>query len=105
MGRISPLPRRVKMSRGNTTSYGYVIDEASVEERHPVDRDYIDLIQHIEWDDGGFSIRFCYYVKEYDAGEDAWTFSNRTISIRTNYLKRISINLWFCHFNPPRLDL
>ena len=99
IGKISPLPRPVEMKRGSIVSYGEVIDEVKIIERYPGDRDYIDLIQYIEWENGVHSIRICYYVKSHDAGEDEWNFSNRPISIGIDKLNELmklaSKKKWF----------
>ena len=51
---------------GNRVNYsnnlaGVVEDEVPKYERFD-DRDYLELVQYIKWDEGRHSIRICYYV-------------------------------------------
>ena len=88
MGRIQPIPRPVTMKKPGRVNYGEVIDEVMVSERYS-DEDFEDFIQLIRWQDGSETIRICYYVRSHDAGEDAWTFSNRPLSIGIQKLKEL----------------
>jgi len=59
----------------------------------------LDLVQYIRWDDGGYSIRFCYYVRKHGSGEEGWVFANRPLSIPGDkleeLLRKASKKRWF----------
>lgn len=77
---------------------GTVEDEVSFLEEYE-DRDFLDLIQYIRWDDGGYSIRICYYVREHGSGDEGWIFANRPLSVSLEIpgklLKKASKKRWF----------
>jgi len=88
MGRIKPVPRSVKTMKAGRVTYGEVVDEVRVSERYS-DEDFEDCVQLIRWQDGGESIRFCYYVRDHESGDDAWTFANRPLSIGVDKLREL----------------
>jgi len=52
-------------------------------------REFVDLIQHIKWDDDGtFGIRISYYVKG-SGSEEKWRFANRPLSISYEALEEL----------------
>lgn len=93
----------VKSTVGNRVNYangvrGTVEDEVYLLEEYK-DRDFLDLVQYIRWDDGRYSIRICYYVREHGSGEKDWIFANRPLSISPENLKKLfkkaSKKKWF----------
>jgi len=60
-------------------------------------RDFMDLVQGIQWNDGKFGIRICYYVK--DHGSEEWKWANRPLSTTTEMLgkllKKAQKEKWF----------
>ena len=93
----------VKSTIGNRVKYanglrGTVEDEVYLLEEYE-DRDFLDLVQYIRWDDGRYGIRICYYVREHGSGEKGWTFANRPLSISPKnlgkLLKKASKKEWF----------
>ena len=99
MGRIQPIPRPVLNKKRGCVVRGNVVDEVVVSERYPGNEDFEDCVQLIEWEDGGRTVRFCYYVRSHGAGDDAWTFANRPLSIGTEELKKLLVKAskkdWF----------
>jgi hypothetical protein len=92
-------------TNGNYVSYkhsdgtryeGEVVDSVEIEEKYP-DREFLDLIQLIRWDDGKETIRFCYYVRE--KGQTNWHFANRPLSLDADnlekLLKKAKAKKWF----------
>jgi hypothetical protein len=62
-------------------------------------RDFMDLVQGIQWDDGDFGIRICYYVKDHGSKDAKWKFANRPLSTTTEMLgkllKKAQTEKWF----------
>lgn len=60
-------------------------------------RDFMDLVQGIQWDDGTFGIRICYYVKDHSS--EKWRFSGRPFStskeMLAELLKKAQKETWF----------
>jgi len=83
---------------------GTVEDEGSFLEEYE-DRDFLDLIQYIRWDDGGYGIRICYYVREHGSGDKDWIFANRPLSVSPDVLgkllKKASKKKWFSEVFKP----
>ena len=79
-----------------TVFKGEVIDYVELVEKLP-DREFLDLIELIRWEDKSESIRFCYYVR--NRGESKWSFANRSLSIGADelgeLLKKARLKNWF----------
>lgn len=77
---------------------GTVEDEVSFLEEYK-DRDFLDLIQYIRWDDGRHNVRICYYVREHGSGDEGWIFANRPLSVGlevlSKLLRKASSKKWF----------
>ena len=62
-------------------------------------RDFMDLVQGIQWDDGDFAIRICYYVKDHGSKDAEWKFANRPLSTSPEMLgkllKKAQKEKWF----------
>jgi len=62
-------------------------------------RDFMDLVQGIQWDDGDFGIRICYYVKDHGSKDTEWKFANRPLSttkeMLVELLKKAQKEKWF----------
>lgn len=90
--------RVVYKKRGMETLKGKVVDEVAHLEEYE-DEDFLDLIQYIRWDDGGYGIRICYYVRRHGSGDKDWIFANRPLSVGTEVfeklLKKASKKGWF----------
>ena len=75
---------------------GKVVDYVKAIENYP-DRDFLDLIELIRWEDGSQGIRFCYYVRKH--GESKWRFANRPLSIGADklaeLLRKAKMKKWF----------
>jgi hypothetical protein len=94
----------VKTTIGKRVKYkgerlrGTVEDEVSFLEEYE-DRDFLDLIQYIRWDDGRYGIRICYYVRTHVSGDEGWIFANRPLSsspeVLEKLLKKASKKKWF----------
>jgi len=94
----------VKTTIGKRVTYkgetikGTVEDEVLFLEKYE-DRDFLDLIQYIHWDDGRYGIRICYYVREHGSGDKGWIFANRPLSVSLEVfgklLKKASKKKWF----------
>jgi hypothetical protein len=67
---------------------GVVEDDVSILEEYG-DRDFLDLIQYIKWDDGGHSVRICYYVRNHGTKDEKWIFANRPLSISPTKFSRL----------------
>jgi hypothetical protein len=84
----STIGKRVVYTRRGKELRGTVEDEVSFLEEYK-DEDFLDLIQYIRWDDGGYSIRFCYYVRGHGSGDEGWIFANRPLSINPEVLEKL----------------
>jgi hypothetical protein len=95
---ISTIGKRVRYKKPGKEFRGRVEDEVPFLEEYQ-DEDFLDLIQYIRWDDGSYGIRFCYYVKEHRASDDAWIFANRPLSTSPGALEKLlekaSKKKWF----------
>ncbi|MHA1832959.1 MAG: hypothetical protein ACTSV7_03130 [Candidatus Baldrarchaeia archaeon] len=92
------IGKRVVYTKRGRKSKGIVQDEVSYLEEYD-DEDFLDLIQYIRWDDGGYGIRICYYVRKHGSGDENWIFANRPLSISPEVLgkllKKASKKKWF----------
>jgi hypothetical protein len=79
---------RVVYSKWGRSFRGKVEDEVSLLEEYE-DQDFLDLIQHIRWDDGSHSIRFCYYVRDHGSEDQGWIFANRPLSTSPDRLEEL----------------
>jgi hypothetical protein len=63
------------------------------------DRDFMDLVQGIKWEDEKFSIRICYYIKNHGKPDSEWKFANRPLSTTEELfgelLKKAQKEEWF----------
>lgn len=95
---MTTIGKRVKFTKGETTIQGIVKDEVTFLEEHD-NRDYLDLIQFIHWDNGRRSIRLCYYVREQGLEDEGWKFANRPLNINPKELREFLIKAsekdWF----------
>jgi len=82
------IGKRVMYAKNKKRLLGIVKDEVSLLEEYE-DEDFLDLIQYIQWDDGGHSIRFCYYVRPHGSGDEGWIFANRPLSISPDILEKL----------------
>ena len=94
----------VKTTIGKRVKYKGDMVRGTVEDEVPFleeyeDRDFLDLIQYIRWDDGRCGIRLCYYVREHGTGDKEWIFGNRPLSVSVEVLgkllKKASKKKWF----------
>jgi len=92
------IGKRVVYKKKGKSFRGTVKDEVSLLEEFD-DEDFLDLIQYIQWDDGGYSIRFCYYVRPHGSGDQDWIFADRPLSTSPERLeelfRRASKKNWF----------
>ncbi len=93
----STVGKRVKFGRknGGTVKYEVRLEEPYIRGS----RDFVDLIQGIDWDNGDFGIRICYYVKNHNEEDKEWKFANRPLTISPKLLeellKRAQKEDWF----------
>jgi hypothetical protein len=84
----STIGKSVNFGNGDYT--GEVKDEVQIPEPYNNSgRDFIDLIQYIKWEDGGYSIRICYYVKDHGSDDSQWKFANRPLSVTSDLLEKL----------------
>jgi hypothetical protein len=100
---MNTIGKRVKFTENRKKVRGVVEDAISHLEIYD-DRDFLDLIQYIRWDnDTHHSIRICYYVRPHGSGEEDWIFANRPLSITTDefekLLKKARRKKWFPQFS------
>ena len=86
----------VKSTIGKRVNYGKehlrgtVKDEVILQEAYEgFNKDYLDLIQYIRWDNGRYGIRICYYVREHGSSDKDWIFANRPLSISQQNLQTL----------------
>jgi len=93
---MTTIGKRVHFSGGKQS--GTVKDEAYLLEEYE-DKDFLDLIQYIRWDEGWFGIRVCYYVRTHGSGDKDWIFANRPLAISSENFKKLfkkaSKKVWF----------
>jgi hypothetical protein len=66
----STVGKRVKFGKGKDAFKGTVKYEVQLLEPYSKgSRDFMDLVQGIQWDTGNFGIRICYYVKNHGSKE------------------------------------
>jgi hypothetical protein len=96
------IGNRVVYTKKGKSFRGTVKDEVSLSEEFE-DEDFLDLIQYIQWDDGGHSIRFCYYVRPHGSDDKNWIFANRPLSTSPErleeLLRKASKKKWFIHLS------
>jgi len=73
------IGNRVVYTKRGRSFRGTVKDEVSLLEKSE-DEDFLDLVQYIQWDDGDYGIRFCYYVRTQGSSDQDWIFANRPLS-------------------------
>jgi hypothetical protein len=93
----STVGKRVRYK--NSTIRGRVKYEVQLlEDYDGGGRDFMDLVQGIQWDNGYFGIRICYYVKDHGS-KDRWKFANRPLSTSPEMLGKLLKNAqkekWF----------
>ena len=86
----STVGKRVKYGKGKGAYKGRVKYEVQfLEPYSDSGRDFVDLVQGIQWDDGNFGIRICYYVKDHGSEDTEWKFANRPLSTSTEMLEKL----------------
>jgi hypothetical protein len=80
---IRPCPKRFKFTNPQTgeKERGTVHKQEEIEYLETEHRDYRKVVELLEWDSDGWSIRFGYYLKPHGAKNDEWTWGSQTTSI------------------------
>jgi hypothetical protein len=87
---VSTIGKRVKYGIDVNAYKGKVKHEVQfLEDYNGGGRDFMDLVQGIQWDDGNFGIRICYYVKDHGSEDAEWKFANRPLSTSTEMLQKM----------------
>jgi hypothetical protein len=75
---IKPCPKTFNFP---SVGKGTVHREELVEKLEQEPKDYYKVAQLLEWEDGGWSVRFGYYIKPHGAKDDEWRWGAQTTSI------------------------
>ncbi len=96
----STVGKRVRFGKGKDAFKGEVKYQVPFLEPYAkAGRDFMDLVQGIEWDNGDFGIRICYYVKNHSDADTKWKFANRPLTtspkLLEELLKKAQKEKWF----------
>jgi len=75
---IKPCPKTFNFP---SVGRGTVHREELVEKLEQEPKDYYKVAQLLEWEDGGWSVRFGYYIKPHGAKDNEWRWGAQTTSI------------------------
>lgn len=76
-----PIQKCPKPFKFKNVGRGIVHREELVEKLEQEPKDYYKVAQLLEWEDGGWSVRFGYYIKPHGAKDDDWQWGAQTTSI------------------------
>jgi hypothetical protein len=85
---MDTIGNRVRFTNDGLMQYGTVEDAVSYLENWN-NRDFLNLIQYIRWDNGKHTIRMCYYVRPSGSSDKDWVFANRPLAMNAIELGRL----------------